>query len=61
MLPFQEIERKLQKTSTNQVVKDNFIGDKRPKLFAFDILASGDTNLCHLSYDARLSYLDQIL
>ena len=62
MLPFQEIDRKLQQTQQVQSSDvPEFIGGKRPKLFAFDILALGSESLCHLNYDERMQHLNQLL
>lgn len=64
MLPFQEIDRKLKENTTQQKVatlSEPYIGGKRPKLFAFDILALGGKSLCHLDFDTRIGYLEQLL
>ena len=36
-------------------------GGKRPKLFAFDILAVDSESLCHLSYDDRIKKLNDLM
>ena len=58
MLPFQEIERKLESTMAEQGA---VMHGKRPKLFAFDILALGKESLCHLNYDQRMEKLQGLI
>ena len=73
MLPFQEIDRRLQTEESKKVGHTNkkkyhaldkdkqFINGKRPKLYAFDILALGSNSLCHLDYDRRIKHLESLL
>ena len=60
MLPFQEIERKLESTMVEQE-QGAVMPGKRPKLFAFDILALGKESLCHLDYDQRVERLQGLI
>ena len=58
LLPFQEIERKLLQTHQRGAPDEAFVPPgKRPKLFAFDILALDKESLCHLNYDQRMEKL----
>ena len=65
LLAFQDIDRKLQTTQgegeRRNLIEDTYINGKRPKLFAFDILALNKDSLCHLDYDERMSRLEGLL
>lgn len=53
-MPFQAIERKLEKTNAE-------VSDKIPRLFLFDILALDSESLCHLALDQRRTHLKNLV